>query len=81
MLHGDQELDDEDITGHETWNVLEDLRKLKLDDDAPVDADDSSNDTNKGIEGFHMNTKDLMNPENPLFAEERQSTKVNPNCC
>lgn len=76
MLHGDQLIDDEDIAGYEEFNILEEMKKLNLQDESTTDQLPSGAEKDREIEGFHTPLKDLLNPENPIFSEKRESTKV-----
>lgn len=76
MLHGDQLIDDEDIAGYEEFNILEEMKKLNLQDESTTDQLPSGAEKDREIEGFQTPLKDLLNPENPIFSEKRESTKV-----
>ncbi|KRT78372.1 helicase, partial [Oryctes borbonicus] len=69
MLHGDQLLADEDVAGHEEFNILEEMKNLNIDDKTNEEG-------GRSIEGFHTPLEDLLNPENPVFSKEGKSTKM-----
>ncbi|GJQ80974.1 putative DNA binding protein [Trypoxylus dichotomus] len=74
MLHGDQLLADEDIAGHEEFNILEEMRKLNIDD--KTNEEDSDSAAGGAVGSFHTPLEDLLNPENPIFSVDRKSTKM-----
>lgn len=67
--------DDEDSEQSEELNILEQLKKLELDDDTYDPAQALSEEP----VGLAEASRGILNPSHPVFSTERQSSKVSPN--
>ncbi|KAB0804007.1 hypothetical protein PPYR_00977 [Photinus pyralis] len=71
MLQGEENLDDEDIQGVDELNLLEQLNNLNINEEDANDVPDENNTL-----GLAAASRNLLNPSNPIFAEDRQSSKM-----
>ncbi|KAK9869992.1 hypothetical protein WA026_006091 [Henosepilachna vigintioctopunctata] len=77
MLHGDEDLGENEHEESEEMNILEQLNKLNLNENES--SDNSSLYTlglsEKGV-GIKEATKSILNPSHPIFSKDRKSSKI-----